>query len=44
MDTVNLAKWVNKELSSLLECEISDEYSESILKIETEKEIRGYFF
>lgn len=42
MDTVAMTKWLNKELSSLLECEVGDEYSKNILKIETETELREF--
>ena len=37
----SLVKWLNKELSLLLECDVGDEYSKNILKIETESEVKG---
>ncbi len=37
-----LTKWLSKELSRLLDCEIGDDYSKSILKIETEPEINEF--
>jgi len=42
MDTNSLMKWLNKELSTLLQCEVGDEYSKNILKIETEPELNEF--
>ncbi|CAF0978379.1 unnamed protein product [Brachionus calyciflorus] len=42
MDNLPMVKWLHQELSTLLECDISEEYAKNILNIETESEIREF--
>jgi hypothetical protein len=42
MESLPVIIWLNKELSSLLECEIGEDYSRNILNIETEGEIKEF--
>ena len=42
MDNEALAQWVQKELSTLLEFDIGQDYAKNIVQIETEAEIREF--
>ncbi len=37
-----MTKWLSKELSRLLECDIGDDYCKTILKIQTESELKEF--
>ncbi|RNA01135.1 Activating signal cointegrator 1 [Brachionus plicatilis] len=42
MEALPMVKWLHKELSVLLECDISEEYAKNILNIETQNEIHEF--
>lgn len=42
MNSVDMIKWVTRELSCLLEFDVGEEYSKNILKIETESELKEF--